>query len=714
MRIHHRNISAFICAAVLLTAFSPAEAITSLRGEAELSYTDYSATWGKSAAADNGHLNGDSFTQKYSLNWMSTNRQYSYQPRYYDIELGYDWLNFRTKETGDNTDTHIGDTFGLFRMSGELVYSSAELPISFRAFRNDTNPPNFRRLGGQNGLISDNLVSNIDGKMKNSNMGVSFIFNPADAKSLSLRELPRFQIDYNESVAKSAPGNVDQIDQKTSQLSVAGLSKGDNWLHYRFYKIEDFLNPSRNSFEQQFQIGLIDYLGHRKWSSLTNWINVSADGRLTTLHGSSNREEYDVNFMAIATRRTWSARTFMNYNRSTTTTGTDSNIEEIAKVPVYIKGLYGADTDWYASVSTEQGRQVTYGSTMSTSKEFENTLSVGGTTFSRSKFTLSPSISVKTNRTYAGLDSYDLGAFLETNSTARFSNKLALAAKASFNYADNGNNNATSTTWHSTLDMRANYRGDNRLTYALSGKLGTGEDAGSNNMVMTALSRYVESAAAGSVSWVASSVLSTSLEARKSYKKYAAAPNQSEADARYRLILEKNIVSFKSETSYTEQNDGVIPKRTRFIHSGDFQYRPDRYSDSSLRYSYEKNMDNMTDTAKYELVQKYSYKFFNRTGLNRNIATISQEFSNIREEGYGYKTDTRYLMLTGRYSPNDKIALMGSAKYVNENGSSVMYYTAALNADFKLLSSSLDYSYARRDSDKRIEKRVAATVKRVF
>ena len=714
MEIHHRNISAFICAAVLLTAFSSAEAITSLRGEAELSYTDYNATWGKSAVSDNGHLNGDSFTQKYSLNWMSTNHQYSFQPRYYGIELGYDWLNFRTKETGDNINTNIGDTFGLFRMSGELGYSSAELPISFRAFRNDTNPPNFRRLSGLNGLIPDNLVSNIDGKLINSNMGVSFIFNPADAKSLSLRELPRLQVDYNESMAKSAPGNADQINQKISQLSVAGLSKGDNWLHYRFYKIDDYLDSNRNSFEQQFQIGLIDYLGHRKWSSLTNWINVSADGRLTTLHGSSNREEYDVNFMAIATRRTWSARTFMNYNRSMTTTGTDSNIEEIAKVPVYIKGLYGADTDWYANVSTEQGRQVVYGSTMSTSKESTNTLAVGGTTFSRSKFTLSPSITVRTNRTYAGVDSSDLGAFLETNSTARFSNKLALAAKASFNYSDNGNNNATSTTWHSALDMRANYRGDNRLTYTLSGKLGTGEDAGSNNTVMSTLSRYVESTAAASVSWVASSVLSTSLEARQYNKKYATAPAQSEADARYRLILEKNIVSFKSETSYTESSDGVIPKRSRFIHNGDFQYRPDRYSDSSLRYSYEKNIDNMTDNTKYELVQKYSYKFFSRTGLNRNIATISQEFSNTREEGYGYRIDSRYLMLTGRYSPTEKISLMGSAKYANENGTSVMFYNASVNADFKLLSSSLDYSYARRDSDKRIEKRVAATVKRVF
>ena len=92
-------------------------------------------------------------------------------------------------------------------------------------------------------------------------------------------------------------------------------------------------------------VGLIDNSGRRKWSAITNWIDVSVDGRLTSVASPAaggDYEEYDVNFMALATRKTWSLNTFMNYNRLIDNIG----ITETVSVPVKVNGIYGNDSSW--------------------------------------------------------------------------------------------------------------------------------------------------------------------------------------------------------------------------------------------------------------------------------------------------------------------------------------------------------------------------------
>src|SRR6185369_4411742 len=143
---------------------------------------------------------------------------------------------------------------------------------------------------------------------------------------------------------------------RLQELAVAGLNRENNWVNYRWLNYENYLQPLDKHSQQQIQIGLVDHRGRRLWSSLTNWIEVSADAQLTVVKSPSavsNLEEYDINFMAIAKRKKWDARTFMNYDRHLA----DDTLKEVARVPVYVKGIYGTETDWYVGLSAVRGRE---------------------------------------------------------------------------------------------------------------------------------------------------------------------------------------------------------------------------------------------------------------------------------------------------------------------------------------------------------------------
>lgn len=700
-----------------------------MSGAAELTYTDFDLKADSPLAGNDLRFSGHSFAQRYSLAWKATNMYNRAQPQFYTVSLGYDWLSYSTEYDGTTTKGSIDENYGKFSYSGEIGYNPRNLPLKLYVYATDSShlsfETNIRSSSNENALIGDGLYKGISGKLQDESRGFSFEFDPDSARSIAFRGLPRLNIDYRERFIKSDSADFNRIDVVFKELAVAGLVKGNNWITYRNLDYQDRVDGNSSSNQQQLQIGHVDYSGKRLWSALTNWIDVSADGLLTNRKGSLGdfEEIYDLNFFARANRRTWNAITLMSFTRelSRETDGYAHELEEHVRLPVYVKGIYGSETDWYTNVTLNRGTQNRSTPTGSKANSYENVITVGGTTFSRSAFTLSPMLSVMTSKVFEGSDSLNLKAALETNSTARYSRKVGLAARSELNYLDDGSGSINSKTWNGIVKLKADYLASTKITASFAQTLEAGEKTvlqESDN----GLKPYVHSLTALTAAWTPNAVFSTSLQAAYDWRQHKTTPVASDAYLLHRLTYSKNYMTLNFDSKYQERKqDG---NRTReFIHTGNVSYRPDRHNDASVAYGYTAREYGSVIYSYLEIIERYSYNFFTRTGEARNLATMTQEIGyQSNENGIGRidqsrdtKTSKRWLLFSGRYSPLAKLSLYGSIRYEKEDpGSVAMFYGAGMNADFKLLSTSLDYIYAKRDSDNRVEKKLSAAVRRSF
>jgi len=711
-----RYIFKIIKLSVLFCLISNLEAgaVTYLNGAAELSYVNYEAE-----AEGKKIYSGDSFAQKYSINWGATNYLRPTQPQYYKLLLGYDWMAFDTDTTEGAVSKKISDAYGKFRYSGTVGYQPAHLPIRFNAYVTDDITPVFRRNISQ-GLTGDDLYFDVDNKYKGQQSGVMFVFEPERSYSASLRSLPRLHLDYRETVNKSDSGFT-AMNNKSRELAVAGLNKENNWLHYRNFKFENFLNSADNFEQQQIQIGLIDYVGRRKWSALTNWINVSADGQLTTRQNTTdfdNLEEYDINFHAIATRRLWDARTFMNYNRELR----GERLTERTSVPLYVKGLWGRDTNWFVNVNESRSRQqLDTGGEFS--KAYQNTLSMGFTTFKQSSFTLSPSLLLSTDKTYNSGDGYRAEVGVSSNSTARFSKVHALSAAYTLKLRDDGLGTSASSFWNQKLRVRDRYRAGREFVAEAEQVIENGSgtefvDIGrlenSANSDNARQQNFIRSITKLSVAWNKSAELRNTFGFSYDIIKAQGYSPNTELLLSHEISYELPTTTVRVNSRYMHREFGSGAFSDTFDSSGSAEYRPDRYNSASLRYIYYDINDQAGNSKQVEVKQKYDRLFYSRTGVMRTIATLSQEYSRIYTTNRENSVDSQYLLLSGRYSPTSRLTLYGSTRFQKEPGAFVMFYNAGLNVDFKLLATSLDYTVATRDSDKRTEKKLFATMTRNF
>lgn len=687
-----------------------------MTGFAELSYVKYDAQVGGSEV-----FSGSSLGQKYSLAYMATNLRYRSQPSYYQLKLGYDWIGFNTKVSDLNQDSNIKQSEARLRYSGEVGYNAIGLPVRVHAYLNNDLPADFRHnIASQVNLVNDGLIYDILGRGTTVASGVSFAFEPGLSRSYQLQGLPRLLLEYRE-VVNDNSYTVYKIHNKTKELAVAGLNKENNWIHYRTMSFENYLDPLDQYKQQQIQIGLVDNVGHRKWSLLTNWIEFSADGQLTTVQSpskDSNREEYDVNLMAIATRKTWGARTFANYNRLLD----HDSLTETTRVPVYLKGIYGRDTDWYLTLVASRGREQIFGS-----KKFDisysNSIGAGLTTFKHSSFTLTPSVSMATNKSYGGADSYTLETSLETVSTKRFSNRVGLSGRVFWRTMDDGLNTARSKTWSNAVDLKGTYRASSSLSYILQNRFESGSGSGyldPNRVNLGAningkLGTFQHNYTLASVRWAPTAKLTTSVEGTYDYIKATNVPVSDEMALNYQIGYSNNETSYRFDSKYRRTNNNIDPASHNWKNYGEIQYKPDRYNDGLLRLTHENEKDRSTDLRRMDLLQRYTLNFFTRSGVVRNYASITEEYSFSSTAVNNLSASSQYLMLSGRYNPTERLSLYGSAKYSKGSAGEVaMYYNAGMSADFKLLTTTLDYSLARRDVDNRVEKRLAATVRRTF
>lgn len=705
---------------VLLLLFTPGMltcswAAARLTGDAELSYVQYDA------AVDGKEVySGTTFAQKFGLTYTATNLLFRAQPRYYSLKIGYNWVNYNTRITDLDQEVNLKQSYGKLKYGGEVGFTAAELPISVRAFVNKDQPMNTLYNLNSAGLIPDGLIYGITGRGKSIGSGFAFAFEPDMSRNATLQGLPRLLLNYHESSINLSEGNF-KLDVRTRELAF-GLNKQNNWINYRATNYENFLDPQSNNLRQQFQIGLIDHVGRRKWSTLTNWIDFSADGQLMTTKTSSqanSTEEYDVNLMLLASRTAWSARTFMNYNRVLDA----GSINESARIPVYLKGTYGNNTDWYASLAANRVKETLFSdnSTNSITTAASHSISLGATTFKRSSFTLAPSIGLQTSKSSYGIDSYSLDSSVQTASTRRFSDRLGLNASMYLRLMDDGTNSAQSNSWSSGLDFNSTYVPDNMFKFTFQDKLEYGNGSGfippdrlsSSAATSSKTGDYLRNtvhATAGLSLANFGALIDGSYDTIKVTDRPASNDMTMYGQASYTLTHS----SFRYDSKFQRMDNGYSTTYS-YKNIAEVQYRPDRYNDGLFRFTDERGLAVDGKNSRQDIMQRYTYNFFTRTGVIRKIATFSEEYQYTRSSNYGANGTNYYLMLTGRYNPTERLSLYGSTRYENGSpGSAVMCYSAGINADFRLLSTSLDYSMAKRDSDNRLERKLAATVRRTF
>jgi len=691
---------------LFLSLAATAWAQSSMSGSAELSYVNF-----KAEANGENVFSGNTLAQQYSVDWKTTNLVYKNQPRYYTVGLGYDWTSFATEVDDRGAKSEIGQVFGKFRYSGEVGFNSPSAPFTFRAYADNGRNGRLER-NITSGLMDDGLIYGISNLSKGHVAGFSFSFLSDQAASSSLRQLPRFYLDYREVVNKPVL-NDGSSDDKTTELSVAGLNKENNWLQYSCTKYENFRNPLSNYLQQKIQIGLVDQVGRRKWAALTNWIDVSVDGSYKTRSGindGSYDEEYDLNFLAYARRRNWEARTVMNYNRELTV----DRIEEKTRVPVYLKGVWSSDADWYASTGFNRARELKNDGSILTS--YSNSVTVGATMNKRSSFTFSPLLRAETSQLKGGGDGYLLEVGANTQSTRYYSDKASILAGYRLKFKDDGMGGATSSTWSNELRLSVDYRPVARLRLGLKEQVEHGRGfgfveqsrLGSSLLSQNSLQQYTRVISSASVGFIASSSFSTSLEA--THDLVLAEDGQDESiQIGYNLSYNKNDMGARFNSRYQRTYAG-----TTFYNTGDAYYRPNRHHEAYLKLKFDMSSGNNYDTTDFYLIQGYNYNLFTRSGATRPLATLLEE-SSFARKSYNFESyDTYALQVTGRYFPTDRIALFGMGKYQYERGATTLLYSLGAAMDFRLLTTSLDYTLAKRDSDNRIERRLSASVKRTF
>lgn len=706
--VTHRILPYVLITLVYGALALPADAVVSLRGDAELRYVTYDASV-------NGQrvYSGNSFNQKYSIDLLATNRFSAIQRQYYTLQLGYDWLSFDTSVNDAGQNNSLKDSFGKLRYKGEVGYQPPELPFYFKAYSVDDYTPYFKSVIMSN-IMSDDLTYLIDNRFKGGTTGFTFVYDADRAPSTAMRGLPKLYVDYRETVVKLNNG-VFQVDNKRRELSVAGLNKENNWLKYSNIRYENYLQTADNYETNRLEIGLVDNAGRRKWSSLTNWIDVSADGSLSLSKYTDSgitSELYDLNFMAVATRRAWSARTFMNYNRAVTA---DSQTD-LASVPLYIRGDYSPDTDWYASVRADRGTRLSL--TSAKEKSYTNSLSTGITTFKRSSFTLAPSVSIMTSKSFGSYDAYNITAGLATASTRYFSNTHSINADYRFSFADDGTNNITSKTWQQAANVKWDYW-SGPLKAVLKEEMVYGHgpvslDVIDRQQVVDPGDRvrgYVRSTTDANLAWVPTSKFSATLDTHYDFRKSQGLPNATRYSIGNKLLYEHSDVFYRMLTEYREVMNGNGGSATELQNVGTLEFRPNRYHEGTVQYTVNRRTENGIDSSKVDFLQRYKRNFFTTSGQIRNAAVLSEEFVyTLTYNG----AEAMSLLLSGSYQPTSRLGLYGSAKMQKNPGSITMIYNAGLSADFRLLTANLDYSFAKRDSDNRLERKLTAAVKRSF
>ena len=716
----------------MLLGASPAAA--RLRGDIELGYVSYEAEEKGERVAD-----ARTFSQRYSVLYEKSGEIYSNRFGFYRGALGYEWASFDSRVYGgaDGATWNPTTSAGKILFDGELVLDPIELPLKIKAYSRDMASSSFTRdsLDGLNGtgrILTPNIITSLNGAGKNLVTGATMVFGVknglTNGYNAIFRHIPMVLLDYRDERQEDLD-SLSPVNTRLRKLAFVSLNKRDNWFHYRTTRFEDYINPSQGYQESQVQLGTVDHTLQRRWIDLTNWLKISTDFQYTK-RGAGASDAYDVNFFALAQRRNWSARTFLNFSRERS--GDELRFER--NVPIYVSGNLGADTSWNASVSHRDRAVKENRLTLTTDRNTSATLRLES--FKRSPFTLSQRYTVES------ADSNDVGtlgleAQVETVSTRRFSDRYSVAGSYNIRYLGSEREGGSSYFFQNATG-KLSYRPHSQLTLSLdesvtvvrgdsaaltdSASITTQTNYGSSSDVFRREEQhneYYRLVTTAGLSWIPLPRLSISLTATEDVLA------RSDSDTDYLTVVNNRVdytldnlrLNMENRLSVRNNAEGVA---TYLQHTGSAQYTPNRSLDALVRYIITRGTGDGEKSTYVDLTERVTYSLYQRGGQQRRLLELTQEFTMTESDSIGSTSTTtgrKRFLLGARYYALRNLYLGGNASYglLSPGNIREFAYNGYLGLNYRKLQFNIDYSYGKRGSDgDRIEKRFMASMRKSF
>jgi hypothetical protein len=731
-----------LLALVLLGSWGCLPSLTyagNLSGEVELGYAKYTAETNGAEAID-----ASSFRQRYSLIYKTQATLAGGRLGGYRLALGYEWLAFNTKikDSGASpaTEDSLSIKSGHILYNGEIIIDPTQLPIKVRLYSRDLSRGMFQAdgvvpLAGGEHLLSPGITTTlINGTHISTGISMDIGMKQTMTNNDSLfARLPRFQLDYNEEIVRDLK-SITPTDTKRKNLSLVSLNKKDNWFHIRSTQYDDFIHPTQNYTQTRLLLGSVDPYMQRKWTDFTNWIKMSADVQFTKTKDSTGRSEaYEANLFAIASRKSWGASSFNSFSR----TVENDAIRYESRVPLYINGSWGMDTDWRLRLSADQTkhspfRNQQFNALVIDTADYLASLRVD--TFKRSLFTLSPSASLELYDNSNTGKTFVSQARIETASTRRFSSKYGLFASYGLTSVFNDFKATTSSSLSQEILGKVTYSPTSSFRMELQENVvvasGTNTNilattvgqpqVNTNDTFLTPTEGYVRYQTTAGANWEPLARLRIAANIFNDVLQVTGKPIDQKSTYTGRIDYTQKTLLVRLNAAYTTTTLAGFDSSS-ISGGGHMSYTPNRDMDASLSYDYTLNDEPSGSTfSRATLNQQTNYYLYSRVGVTRRILVLNETLQYIKEDysrAANGSRSSKSLALGVQYFPLSKLFLAARAQYslVEPDNVDRIIYNGSAGFNYQKIQASIDYSYGKESgTGTRMEKRFEATMKKMF
>lgn len=731
------SIKRIALAPVLLAAgiFMASAAEARVSGDVELRYVDFTSE------VNGAKLDAHTFEQRYSLLYDNAGKLANGRLGRYAYALGYEWGSFDTKVKSPTDNQNLSISSGHILYEGEIRIQPQKVPLSFIAYSRDLNRIIFsREIGSDIDVLGSNLTTSMqNGTRINSGATLRFGFGNGGSSDYGtiFNNMPMLFVDYQNQLVRDYKSTTPQ-DSSQNSFVFAAFSKHTGWLQYRQTRLDDHINRDSSYREDQYILGTVDHTLNRQWVDLTNWIKISADGQFTKRidNQTGQRDTYDINLMAVASREKWEARTYNYFNRTIDLRG-GRGVTNNVHTPVYIEGVWGPETNWKVRLASEVQKKTNF-SDNSRSDRSDLLASVRVDTFKRSQFTLSPSLSVERFE-QDGSKSVIVEGNVESASTRRFSNVLGLAASYNIKLLSQSVGTSTTDFYQQTITGRGIYKLSDALRFNLEEKI-TIANGSQSELGSTTIQFNADRLATSSDS------ITSRSETTAGFKRFTTTLGASWTPVARLMVgftasediyLQENtstdaVTSLTSSIEYTLPNFaigssvGYIQRTAAGINSsqisasGRASYTPNRNMKSDLRYLYSRVKDSTQDITRVDLLQRFTYTINKMIGRPQRVLDLIEELSYVNTTNSladGSFDSKKRLTLGATYYPTRNLYVAATIRYslLDPGNNKELTGTGEAGLNFDKLQTNIEYSYGKRSGiDSRVDKRFSANLKKQF
>jgi hypothetical protein len=709
-----------LAGAMLLGGFSASA--RPLSGFAEWRYAQYEARQEGDLVSEGRH-----FTQQYSLRYEKSGILHGGRAGQWNLALGGEWTGIDSEVNG--VGVKIDTAKILYR--GDLLLAPGGLPFRLHVYSRDNHRtallrdtvlerPEADEFALSRGvLLAPGIVTDLSNG-QHVETGATLLIGIRNGSYLGryrdvLSQLPRLLIDYSERFVRNLESNTPQ-HYRDRNLAFVSLNKKDNWFHYRFHDLTDFINPAENSQEKVCMLGTVDHTLTRQWVNMTNWIRASADGSYTETD-LVNREEpvekrYDLNLFALATRSNWRASGFTTFRRM----AKGDSLEKDLEVPLYLQGELDRNTSWRLRFVATREQNLRFASDALREKDIL-LASAQVETFRQGRYILTPQLDFEIQRGTSE-DGYVVRAGMDFRSNPRF--------RPRFNLFGAYHVTRTAVTGDSDTSSWA-HAAEARVDTDLSARLRTG--VGESLVYSTDKIRSEVGTISSGVTREGESNDSSVFESRFTwYAEYALSrlTNRLEVNYDYRRNVEtEQSVTVSHSLRYNQRNlsldmrsklelgdgdkegvgsatlgKGSSGGRQSFHHETQLSYSPGRAWEGKVNAEYDRSDGDAGTVHRWAVRQDLRYSLFTINGIIRKLAEVRQSlgydrFTDLEETVTSATTFT----LNGAYFPTKRTQLGMGLRYQFYGDTDVLNYHLTAGLNFAKLTLSLDYAYGASVSD---------------